>query len=263
MKRNPLPRAWLSTLATLAAVGAAAGCDPFPDDSTLGEKGRIEFAYASQCFLDCSLDHPMAVGSTELITIDGAESYAFSSSNVKIATFVKKQVSCGCERSSGNSADGYGPVDIDGQCADGYQKTCDTYIEARGLGDGDVELVVRDDAGELVDQVRVQVRAAKSATFSRYTGNEWTETPSISGQPGQQLPVGAVFRDVEGRALLTSKGVSWTSDDGDIVEVEHQDALLNWSRGNQARATFHGEGETRIRAKLGDLETELPVSVAK
>jgi len=263
MNRNQRSRTWLSTFAVVAALGAVAGCDPFPDDSTLGEKGRVEFAYASQCFLDCSLDHPMAVGSTELITIDGAESYAFSSSNVKVATFVKKQVSCGCERSSGNDAEGYGPVDIDGQCQDGYQKTCNTYIEARGLGDGDVELVVRDDAGELVDQVRVQVRAAKSATFSRYANDEWTEAADISGQPGQQLPIGAVFRDVEGRPLLTSKGVSWTSDDDAIVEVKQQDALLNWSRGNQARATFHEEGETTVRAKLGDLEVELPVRVAK
>lgn len=259
-----IARPFSLALTALAALGVAAGCDPFPNDSTVGDEGRLEFSYASQCFLDCSLDSAIAVGSTELVTFDGrAEGLSFSSSDGAILGFHHKMDSCSCERSSGSDAEGYGPIPPDGQCAEGFTLTCNVYVEAEAHAEGDAKLEIWDESGALVDRVTVHARIPRSATVKRYENEDWVDSDKVAGTAASEALVGVVFRDAAGNPLLSSQGVSWQSADPKIASVKKQTPWFNWSRGSTAQLSFESAGQTTVSARSGTFEAAIPVVVTE
>ncbi len=248
----------------LALVAAAlAACSPF-DSQTAGDNGRAEFAYADQCFLDCALDHPVAVGSTNAIVVSGdgaAAGIAVASSDEKIASFTVVGHSCSCQLDSRSGSSAYGPVPDDAECSDGYQKTCSNRVEVAAHAQGDARLTVTGADGAIIDTTTVSVRRAASVSLQMSTSDGSKPVDALSGHVGDAMSVRAVLIDADGDELLSAGAAGFSVADAGVATTEATSSWFDWSRGVLADVHFVGAGDTTLSVSGAGATAAIPLHV--
>lgn len=196
-----------STLLILAAAGMFSGCVD-PEEVLIagsdGEKKRVEFAYSgSGCFLGCPIDDALIVGASDTIAVTGAGNGAeitARSSDPAIATFTRNR-----------------------QC-NGDNGPCNNYFEVETFASGDahLELIGRD--GEVVDRIKIPVRRAAEASFTR--NSDGSSVDPVEGRffdvnIGESIQIEAEFRDADGRILHgPSGGAKWRTSDEAVAGLD-------------------------------------------
>lgn len=261
MKTNPLHR----ILAAALPLTTLAACFGRPDP-TLGTEGQLSFEYRGECSSERSLDCLLAVGAGETVTAKTVRPYPSegvhpASTDPRIFEVVEAQVDCHCERDSGGKRESVYVYDGSYGCNDGYDLRCDAGIGVRGVGEGEAWLVVRDNAGELVDQVLLRVREPKSAELRVYTDDSPFRHRGLHGRSGGEIELDVEFRDARGHTLLTTEGISWTSDDPSIVGVAESSSWFDFGGGSSATVELRQPGSTSIHASLASVSISQPVTV--
>ncbi len=262
-------------LAGLAAVAlAAAGtsaCSMKLGDSTSGDLGRVDFSYGASCFFGCSLDRPVLVGASERIDLTGpgdAQGVTAVSAEPAIAGFNLKRT-CSCEKSSSNSAEGMS-TDAQGQCPDGFTKTCDNAVDMQALGAGDAKLELFDPQGQLLDRVTVHVRRASSVQFEQSKNGLQDSQPinQLVVKSGDTVTLSAKLLADDGQQLIARHAVSWGSDNTSVAgfptyTLLTPDSVEGSTHDQSDWVTVKGvqPGSTQISVKVAGLVQAVPVTV--
>lgn len=251
---------FVSVLALVGALAAVTGCSPF-DSQTTGARGRATFQYSRACFLDCALDHPVAVGSTEriIVTGDGAvPDISVKSGDATVATFAVTGHACSCQLATDNGSTSYGPVPDNAACSDGYQKSCSNEIEASARAEGDVELAVLDASGATIDTTTIHIRRAAGVGVM---SDDRQAADHVTGRYGDVVSLRATLVDADGNTLLSPGALKCSSRDGKVAHADLGNAWFDGSAGDALDVYLVGAGDTTVDVTGGGASATLPVHV--
>ena len=253
--------------AFLGALLGVLGCQPMRHlDGTLGERGRVAFAYQRNCFFGCPIAQPLLSGTRQSVTLTGPGDDAHirvASSDPEVADFALER-QCYCER---NGADTRVEVADDASCRVGYVKRCDNTVLVEAGVEGEAWLELHESGSALIDRVALEVRDADRARFSLTAPDALgpLQTKRFELQVGDMADVELTLYDAEGRELLAPEGVHYAIDDPAVATVSAWllgggaavDAGLDVSL--QALAA----GDTALRVTVPGLEAVATVHVVE
>jgi hypothetical protein len=245
---------------------AAVGCKPAESMGDMrGEQGLVAFHYQRSCFLGCSIEQPLLVGTRERIELSDAgdvEQLQVSASDPAIAEFALER-NCFCQRRD----DEHDRIEIaeDATCSGIREKHCDNSVLVQALAAGVTDLELRDDADRLIDRVAIEAATAERA---RFVGTLKDRLGAIEGSEfelgaGESMQLAVELFDAEGRKLLAPEGVSWQIDDDAVAIVS---AFLHGT-GRQVSAGLSvvveakAEGSTGLAVDVPGLRAEVEVRV--
>lgn len=246
----------------LGASAALTGCGF--DTETPGDLGRASFRYEAECFLDCNLDQPLAVGATQRITVtgDGAEpDVVVLSSDDRVASFTLGARTCSCTRTTAQGSEGYGLTDTGQSCNPGYTRDCSNRIDVKSHASGDAQLQLLAPGGALIDTVTVHVREAASIALESYDEDHPRTVSQLAGHAGDSVDLRVLLSDEHGRPLFSTGAVELRSEDPAIARVEPESLWFDWSRGARFSARFARPGESTLVVSTAGVAVEVPVTV--
>jgi hypothetical protein len=197
---------------------------------TLGSAGVAEF-FLWSCPLGCGFDRPLASGTTEPIAVDAPVSgTVFESSDTNVLSLGGRE-------------------DCPGR---------DDLAMATGEAAGDVELVLRDAAGEEVDRVAWSVRDAETLVVLAEDGSELPDAP-VQVALGDFVLVAAELRDASGAPLYASESVHWTLPDTQFAAIGIEpDADVHYSLVN---VIGNAVGTTTLSVEALGLSAQIAIEV--
>lgn len=262
--RTPVTHLFASTA---LALGLASCADlEGGDETTLGERGRVGFAYDRSCFFDCPIEQPLLVGTRETIQLTGPGDdegiRARTSDDDLIELAVERD--CFCERRDGHP----GRLEIadDATCEDAWRKHCDNLVLVRAKKAGDARLELRDHQDELVDAIELHLRKAHAAAFfATHTDRLGTqEATSLELAEGEQVDLEVELYDAQGLVLLAPEGVTWRIEDDGVASVSAW--LIGTGAEVEAGLTVtvqaRAPGTTDVHVVVPGLDASIPLRVS-
>ncbi len=262
-------KSMLSLLALATFVLPLAGCfDLDLGDSTEGEEGQVEFAYASfdNCLFGCSVEQPMMLGTVESISVNPKEELgglrAESSHPDVFSVTMTESLSC-CTHDGSSST--CASVASESECKDVLEHSYAAEVEAKAQGTA--KLVIRTKDGNVLDQVALSIRKP----FRFATSCE----PDLSSDPELiELSAGTTCNfelkafDILGTELRAQHGFSIVSDAPAVVILEsdawfHTTDPETGDELNEPHGKLKGKtpGAATITARGGEIEEQIAVKV--
>ncbi|MEB2310992.1 MAG: hypothetical protein OZ921_14705 [Sorangiineae bacterium] len=246
----------------LGASAALTGCGF--DTETPGDLGRASFRYEAECFLDCALDQPLAVGATQRIAVtgDGAEpDVVVLSSDDRVASFTLGARTCSCTRTTAQGSEAYGLADTGQTCDPGYTRECSNRIEVESHASGDAQLQLLAASGALIDTVTVHVREAASIALESYDEDRPRAVSRLAGHAGDSLDFRVLLLDEHENPLFSTGAVELRAEDSAVARVEPSSFGLDWTRGARFSARFARPGASTLVVSAAGVAVEVPVTV--
>jgi hypothetical protein len=257
-------RTMLWALAVLLGL-AASGCSLKLGESTSGELGRVNFAYATDCLFGCGMNRSLIVGSQAIISVTSVANdsgVTAVSGTPGVASF-KVERSCWCDQTSNDSSSTYS-IDKDQSCPSGWTKDCENTIEVTALSTGDTELELDDATGQLIDRTPVHVRAPKTVGFEQ----DFRAAMAFRVEVNQSTTILAHFTDADGRDMIATNGVTWSLGEPTVAELS-SGAVFSPAvpspveLGGEIELTGARAGKTQLELQVGSLTRKIPVTIAK
>ena len=236
------------------------GCEP--ESSTQGDAGRVEFSYGEGCVFGCSLTDALLVGSTERIDVseEGDASGVTVESSVEEVARFRVDRHCTCSRQGSNWVETRS-VGVEAACQDDWQKSCDNTIHVHAVAEGDTELILRDSAGQVLDQTTVSVRLAGSLRFSSLGEDEPLSELDISVAATHNVQVDVFAAD--GRRLLARDGVHWSSTTPAVAGFADFAGASDQPAHTRSRVALVGltQGQAQLQVSVAGAAGRLPLRV--
>ncbi len=245
---------------TFLALGLISGCNPFAaafdGDSTRGERGTTQWSIDDGLCTgfgsSCALDVPIAAGATARLTID----------SVGVADPAAEVVS--------GSADV-----VSATVEDATADDRSAIVVVRTSGAGPVVVAVGSVAGEDIDRATLDVRAAATLECGIVPSGEalgW-RMQNVAFAPALTIPVtptsdvqlSCLARDADGEPLLSIAAIQWTITAGsEVVQIGTDGLFVTFgdaASGARVRARGIASGAAMLRASLGDVSTEVTLTI--
>lgn len=230
--------------ASLALSLGAAACSFAPsEEPTTGAEGRARFAYATDCFLDCSVTRPMLVGTREVVSVRAVAGSLpkldVKTTDPSILTVAARHTWSCCHATE--SSAGCGVVEEHATCAEGSTKRYDLAFEVVAHAAGTAEIGLVDAAGATFD--RVTLEAAIPARFDLQRTRDAHSIDRIELLKGNAIQLRLDAYDAKGRILQAAAGIHLTVVDPEIARFDDPSLILKDPEGF---ASLHDEPMTQL-----------------